>query len=63
MPMTYLLAELLKDSAYRLTQFSAAKIATLETGIAVKDVGKKPAPYVTCLVRGNPTTQRPGCRW
>ncbi|WP_296749779.1 hypothetical protein [Thiobacillus sp.] len=51
--MTYPLADLLKDSAYKLTQFSAEKIKALESAITVKEAGKKPAPYVTCLVRGN----------
>lgn len=57
--MTYLLADLLKDSAYKLTQFSAEKIKALESAITVKDAGKKPAPYVTCLVRGKPIKLTP----
>ena len=57
--MTFLLADLLKDSAYRLTQFSAEKIAALESAITIKDPGKKPAPYVTCLVRGKPIKLTP----
>ena len=57
--MTFLLADLLKDSAYKLTQFSAEKIAALESAITIKDPGKKPAPYVTCLVRGKPIKLTP----
>lgn len=48
------LAELLKDSAYRLTQFKVAQIKALEKSISIKDSGKNPAPYVSCLVRGKP---------
>lgn len=57
--MTYPLADLLKDSAYKLTQFSAEKIKALESAITVKEAGKKPAPYVTCLVRGKPIKLTP----
>ena len=46
------LTELLKDSAYKLTQFSPAQIQTLENSITVKDTRGKPTPYITCLVRG-----------
>jgi hypothetical protein len=47
------IAELLKDSAYKLGQFKPAQIAALESSITLKESGKKTAPYVTCLVRGN----------
>ncbi len=50
--MTLTLNEILKDSAYKLTQFSAAQIQTLENSILVKEVRNKATPYVTCLVRG-----------
>ncbi len=46
------LAEILKDSAYKLTQFGSAQIAALEAAITVKTSGKVPTPYVDCLVRG-----------
>lgn len=46
------LIDLLKDSAYRLGQFKPAQISALEAAITIRDAGKKPAPYVTCLVRG-----------
>jgi type I restriction enzyme M protein len=35
--MTITLAELLKDSAYKLTQFKPTQIKALESGIALKD--------------------------
>ena len=50
--MTVTLADLLKDSAYRLDQFKPEHIAALEAGITLKEAGKAAAPYVTCLVRG-----------
>lgn len=34
------LAELLKDSAYKLTQFKSSQIKTLEAGITMKESGK-----------------------
>jgi len=57
--MTISLAELLKDSAYKLTQFKPAQIHALEASITMKDTGKNPAPYVTCLVRGKPIKLTP----
>lgn len=57
--MTITLGELLKDSAYKLTQFKHAQIAALEASITMKDTGKIPAPYVTCMVRGNPIKLTP----
>ena len=49
--MTITLAELLRDSAYKLTQFNSAQIQALETSIVVKETRGKATPYVTCLVR------------
>ena len=45
------LAELLKDSAYKLTQFTQAQIETLEAAITTKVTEKAITPYVVCLVR------------
>lgn len=45
------LAELLKDSAYKLTQFTPAQIQTLEAAITTKVTEKATTPYVVCLVR------------
>ena len=42
--MTISLAELLKDSAYKLTQFKPAQIQALESSITMKDTGKNLAP-------------------
>lgn len=53
------LAELLKDSAYRLTQFKLSQIAALEAGITQKDTGKTLSLYVNCLVRGKPVKLTP----
>ncbi len=57
--MTTTLTELLKDTAYKLGQFKAEQIATFEASIAIRDSGRKPAPYVTCLVRGKPIKLTP----
>ncbi len=42
---------LLKDSAYKLTQFSSAQIETLENRIIDKEIRGKVTPHVVCLVR------------
>lgn len=57
--MIITLATLLKDSAYKLSQFKPAQIAALEASITLKESGKKEAPYVTCLVRGKPIKLTP----
>lgn len=57
--MTITLAELLKDSGYKLSQFRPEQIRALEAGITIQDSGKKPAPYITCLVRGKPIKLTP----
>ena len=57
--MTITLAELLKDTAYKLTQFTPEQINALEASITIKDTGKKPVPYVNCLVRGKPIKLTP----
>ena len=49
--MSLTLAELLKDSAYKLSQFDSEQIQTLEKSITVEETRNKPTPYVTCLVR------------
>ena len=45
------LSEILKDSNYKLTQFSEEKIKFLEENIFTKEVKGKFVPYVKCLVR------------
>ena len=57
--MTITLAELLKDSAYKLTQFKAEQIKTLEASITLKESGKRDVPYIHCLVRGKPIRLTP----
>ena len=57
--MTSTISDLLKDSAYKLSQFKPAQIAALEAAITLKDSGRKAAPYVTCLVRGKPIKLTP----
>lgn len=45
------LNDILKDSNYKLTQFSPERIADFESTIFVKDVKGKATPYINCLVR------------
>ena len=47
----YSLDNILKGSSYRLTQFTPSQIDALEKRITINEVGKKPAPYIECLVR------------
>lgn len=56
---TFTLADLLKDSAYKLTQFKPAQIRALERTITTREAGKKTTPYVDCLVRGKPIKLTP----
>jgi type I restriction enzyme M protein len=53
------LSDLLRDSAYKLTQFKTTQIEALEASITMKETGKNPTPYVTCLVRGKPIKLTP----
>ncbi|MFA6571109.1 MAG: N-6 DNA methylase [Bacteroidota bacterium] len=46
------LAEILKDSNYKLTQFSPEKIKALEEKIINKDSKDKSVPYIDCIIRG-----------
>jgi type I restriction enzyme M protein len=57
--MTITLAELLKDSAYKLTQFKLSQIQALEAGITLKVTDKGSVPYVSCIVRGKPIRLTP----
>lgn len=57
--MAFSIAELLKDSAYKLSQFKPEQISALESVITIKDAANKPAPYVTCSVRGKPIKLTP----
>ncbi len=59
MSQSITLAELLRDSAYKLTQFKSAQIAALESSITMKNTEKSSVPYVICLVRGKPIKLTP----
>jgi len=48
---TITLSEILRDSNYRLSQFSSDKILAFEEGIFLKEIRGKNTPYITCLVR------------
>jgi len=58
-PQQTKLSDLLRDSAYKLTQFKPAQIQALEGSIAMKETGKTSVPYVNCLVRGKPIKLTP----
>jgi len=45
------ISDILKDSNYKLTQFSEEKIKFLEENIFTKEVKGKTVPYIKCLVR------------
>lgn len=45
------LADILKDSNYKLSQFSTTEIEQLEQTITVKETKKGDVPYTICLVR------------
>ena len=47
----FTLADILKDSNYKLTQFDQDKIDKLQEGITLKEVRGKQVPYVTCIIR------------
>jgi type I restriction enzyme M protein len=57
--MTISLAVLLKDTAYKLNQFTPEHISELEVMIIMKDSSKGAFPYVNCLVRGKPIRLTP----
>ena len=45
------LAHLLKDSNYKLTQFTTEQITELEQQVFLKKIREKESPYIKCLVR------------
>ncbi len=45
------LTEILRDSNYKLTQFSQEQIASLESQITLKEIKGTETPYFNCLVR------------
>lgn len=46
-----IISQILKDSNYKLTQFSQDQIWQFESGISIKDIKGKDAAYCNCLVR------------
>ncbi|MHC5933916.1 hypothetical protein [Nostoc sp.] len=48
------LADILKDSNYKLSQFTVAEIEQLEQSINLKATKSGEVPYIVCLVRQNP---------
>lgn len=46
-----ILTDILKDSNYKLTQFTPEQVTAFEKTIIVKDVKGTPTPYINCLVR------------
>ena len=53
------LAEILKDSKYKLTQFSQEEIDSLESAIFTKTVRKESKPHIRCLVRNKDIQLKP----
>ncbi len=45
------LTDILKDSNYKLSQFTETEIVQLEKAIALKTVKNTEVPYTVCLVR------------
>ncbi|XHX76139.1 MAG: N-6 DNA methylase [Stenomitos frigidus ULC029] len=45
------LADILKDSDYKLSQFTAEEIESLEQAVILKQTKSGEAPYVSCLIR------------
>ena len=45
------LADLLKDSSYKLTQFSDIQVQRLENSILIEEAKGKITPYIICLIR------------
>ena len=53
------LADILKDSSYKLSQFRQAEIDWLEESIFIKQTQKGDTPYVKCLVRNKDIQLKP----
>jgi len=53
------LADILKDSSYKLYQFKQSEINWLESSIFVKQTKKGDTPYVRCLVRNKEIQLKP----
>lgn len=53
------LADILKDSSYKLSQFKQSEIDWLESSIFIKQTKKGDTPYVRCLVRNKDIQLKP----
>ena len=53
------LAQILKDSNYKLTQFSDSQISKLEESITLRETRGKLVPFITCLVRRKEVQLKP----
>ncbi|MGD1922253.1 MAG: hypothetical protein ACFCAD_27170 [Pleurocapsa sp.] len=53
------LADILKDSSYKLSQFKQSEIDWLESSIFIKQTKKGDTPYVKCLVRNKDIQLKP----
>jgi type I restriction enzyme M protein len=53
------LSFILKDSAYKLSQFKAEEITDLENSIFLKQTAKNNLPYIKCLVRNKDIQLKP----
>lgn len=46
-----ILADILRDSNYRLTQFTEEQIQNIENNIVLKEIKGKATPYIKCMIR------------
>lgn len=53
------LSDIIKDSLYKLTQFSAEQIQRLDNAITLKEGRGGTVPYVECLVRNKAIQLKP----
>ena len=53
------LADILKDSSYKLSQFEQSEIDWLESSIFIKQTKKGDTPYIKCLVRNKDIQLKP----
>lgn len=51
LPFPVTLADILRDTNYKLTQFSNDKINSLQDNFIIREIKGKPVPYLKCLVR------------
>lgn len=56
------LADILKDSNYKLSQFSPLEIELLERSLIIKQTKSGDTPYINCLVRNKQIKLSPESR-